>query len=184
MIDTIAFAATAATWLAFLFCILQLAELRARHALSACAVVLVSGVLLVGMRTGGWDIGWLRSLSLRSDAYATMALVPLVGAASAPFLHAQARRSAWAPTSAIAAAMSCAAANLAALAIGRSGWYWEFVGLVVAGTALVVVGGAASLRHGTPANLRLTYATAAAAGAFLLVGGLLLLLAWRSIRTD
>jgi hypothetical protein len=181
MLGLIAITAVVAAWLACTFTILQLLELHARRALAAMVGVVAVGALALATRNHELGLEWLRSTRLRSDALALAVLPAALATATGVATTARARRSTWGPAAASMAALACAVTGVAALAIGRSGWYWEFVAVIVAGALLLLVGAATALRREVGPNERITYVGAALFGGFLVVGGSALLVAWRSL---
>ncbi len=181
MLELVAGTGVALAWLACVFTALQLADADERRGFVPLVLTLAAGAGIVLGRTGEFGVEWLRSASLRSDAYALGALPASVAVALATHATEDVRRSRWAPATAAIAALCCAAVGIAALAIGRSGWYWEFVAVIVGGVALAGVGLSAVLRRGASAEVRVVFGAAIAFGAFLAGGGVLLLVAWRSL---
>ncbi len=181
MLETIAFTALAATWMGCAFTALQLTAREDRRALLSLLAMVVAGILVLMTRTSPTGLGWIRSEALRSDALALGSLVPLLATATGTLLHRRVRTRAWAlPTVAISS-FSCAVASVCALAVGRSGWYWEFVATIVAGAMLTLVGALGATRASWNPDARIALGVAGAFGAFLAVGGILMLLAWRAI---
>lgn len=179
MLEFIAYSAVALAWLLCLFTVLQLSGREFRGALLAMALVLIGGIAIVAARNNSIGIGWMQSASLRSDAVA-LGVLPATLATCVGVLMAGRRARSWAVPTAVASCMACAVAALAALAIGRSGWYWEFVAAILAGVLLAVIGTKAAMRRDSSANSRLVFGVAAAFGAFLALGGTALLFAWRA----
>ncbi len=181
MLEQVAIIAGAVAWLACIFTVLQLVELRAHGALAGMVGIVVVGALAVATRNHELGVEWLRSAGLRSDALA-LTVLPAACATSAGTLSTSSvRRSRWGPTTASVAAFACAVTGIAALAIGRSEWYWEFVAVMVAGVLLAVTGAATTFRRGASPNIRVVFACAGVFGVFLFVGGAALLAAWRAL---
>lgn len=181
MLDEITFALLAIAWIACTFAALQLVELRAWGSIGAVGISVAVGVVVIATRDQAIGFNWIRSASLRSDAYALAALPAMVATTSGVLAQGAARRSTWGPNAAAVACVGGAGVAVAALAIGRSGWYWEFVTVIAAGALLCVIGVLTALRRDAAVELRLAHGCLAAFGAFLAVGGALMCIAWRSI---
>ncbi|MCW2956893.1 MAG: hypothetical protein JWO69_1762 [Thermoleophilia bacterium] len=180
MTELVASIAVAVAWAVATFTGLQLITARRRRAVAALAGIALLGVALAGTRTGNFGYGWLRSQQLQSDALAIGALVPTIAVAVAAAV-ARELRATWALAATLTAAGACATAGLAALAIGRAGWYWEFAAIMVAGLTLLIAGiGGAVGATGRP-NHRVVAGGVALFGAFLASGGALLLAAWTAL---
>jgi hypothetical protein len=171
--------AVACTWAVAVFAALQLASTRHPRALATLMALLALGVALIGLRTGTFGYAWLRHERLRSDALALGALVPLVATTAALF-GARATRTTWGMACGIASSTCCGVAGFAALVVGRSGWYWEFVAIIVAGAAFLAFGAMGATSRALGPNRRIVAGTAALFGCFLAVGGGLLLVAWNA----
>lgn len=170
----------ALAWLACLFQVLQAHGAGDRRNLGAGMLVLVAGAAVVAGRGSGVGFDWLRIASLRSDAVALGVLVPTLAALAASVGLDRTRHPArWVP--AAIAAVACVAAGFAALTIGRSGWYWEFVAIICGGLVLAASGVGALRWQGAGANAKLVAGSGVLLGAFFTVGGIALLLAWRAL---
>lgn len=169
-------------WFALAFLALQVLERRhVRSAIAMCTALAV-GVALLAIRDGAVGFGWLRSESLRSDALALGSFVPMLAVNSAVLADREVRASSWGSITAAACCASCIGAAGVALVLGRSSWYWEFVALVGAGMLLGAVGAVGVLTRDASTNARIVWGTAGAAGAFIVIAGMLLLLAWRALE--
>jgi hypothetical protein len=174
-------AATAIAWLACTFVVLQAATTGARRALVAMSGALLAATLLALARTRFPDPSWLREAALRSDAFAIAALAPALACAAALVADPAVRSAGWARVASAVTAFATAAAGIGALAIGRAGWYWEFVAIVGGGALLLAVGLVGAFDRRLAADPRIAAGAAAVFGGFLTIGGALLLLAWRAL---
>lgn len=179
MLELVAYGAVAVAWLLCLFTVLQLSAPGSRRALVAMSLVLIAGIAVVAARNRTIGVGWMQNAELRSDAIA-LGVLPATIATCIGVLVAGSTARSWATPTALLSCLACAIASFAALAIGRSGWYWEFVAAIVAGLLMAAVGSTAALRRDSSANERLVYGAAATFGVFLAIGGTALLVAWRA----
>ena len=180
MADAIASGAVAATWLAWCFVLLQFATTGRRIPTTIMLVSIAVGIAVLASRVGS-NVGfeWLRGQRLRSDAFALGALVPVLSLALGTWMVDR-RGTIQGSLPLLLGSLACGAAGIAALAIGRSGWYWEFVAVVVAGVLLAATGALGAVRGSSSANVRIVLGSFAAFGGFLTVGGTLMLLAWQA----
>ena len=180
MLEYVAYGALAATWLACLFQMLQLADQRRRRGLLVSLAVALAGVGAIALRSSQPGFDWLRSADLRSDALALGTLVPLLAVAVGTWsVDRSGRAGTIAPI--IIAGLCSVIVGMAALAIGRAGWYWEFVLVVAAGAVLMITGWQGMRRTESGANTRFIAASVGVLGAFFVLAGSLLWLAWQSI---
>jgi hypothetical protein len=182
MLETFALVSLAATWLACTFTALQLIGSRDRIGLVALVAGVAVGFVLVATRSDFGDIEWLRDAARRSDALAIGALTATLGTVAGSMARPGTRRRTWAIVAAVSATIACAATGIAALALGRSSWYWEFVAVIVAGILMTSSTAAPALRRASPLETRVLAGGVAAFGGFLMVGATLLLLAWRALE--
>jgi hypothetical protein len=173
--------ALCAAWLGCLFIALNAWSANQRRVTVVVLACIALGVVLILARDRFQGFEWLRSERLRSDAVAIAALVPCVATSLGVLSARTARRSTWMLVIGILVAFSATFAGIGAIAIGRAGWYWEFVTVVVAGVAMATLGTVGASRGDAGVNERIAFGAAATFGTFVAIGGGAMLVAWRSI---
>jgi uncharacterized membrane protein len=173
--------AICAAWLGCLFVALNAWSANQRRISVVVLGCIALGAVLVLARDRLQGLEWLRSERLRSDAVAIAALVPCVATGLGVVSTRTGRHSTWMLATGILVALAATFAGVGAIAIGRAGWYWEFVTVVVAGAAIAALGALGALRRAAGANERIVFGTAGTFGVFVAISGGAMLLAWRSI---
>jgi hypothetical protein len=181
VIDAIATTGLALAWAGCCFTALQLVDRRSRFGLVALTTGLIVGLAMLAVRDGSFGISWIRSPRLHSDAISLGSIAPMLAVGAAVILHPHSRRSTWGPATLLAVSSGCVLAAFAALVLGRSSWYWEFVALIAGGALMLLGGSLVAMRRRASPNLRVVFGAIGAFGAFLVGGGTLMLLAWRSL---
>ena len=176
----IASAAVLVAMAALAFTLLQLGSEAKAGGLYAAAGTLLLSTALLATRDEGLGVAWLRHAGRRSDAIAFGVGIPVL-AILVGVLAARAIRSRWAQVTLASAALTGILGAFAAVEIGRSTWYWEFVALVLSGIALLTVAVPGVLDRSASPNRRIVLGTLTAMGAFTTVGGALLAAAWASL---
>lgn len=165
---------------ALAFTLLQLGSVQRAGGLYGAAGTLLVSLALLATRDPGLGVAWLRNAERRSDAIAFGVGIPVL-AILIGLLAARIIRVRWAQITLVVASLSGAIGAFAAIEIGRSTWYWEFVALVLSGSALLIVATAGLLERAASPNRRVVFGTLAAMGAFTTLGGVLLTAAWASL---